>query len=129
MKALLSNEPIVWNEDQFEIGAKNQWELDISALELVPSAQRTGKWIDEGLYADYHAHHAWRCSECGEHVIEIDVPWYKFCPYCGARMDADDYVESDYDYVEINPCKGCEDFDGETCTSHGACGDVRMDEE
>jgi hypothetical protein len=48
---------------------------------------RHGKWIDEGQYADYHPHHAWRCSECGEHVIEVDTPWYKYCPNCGARMD------------------------------------------
>ena len=46
-----------------------------------------GKWIDEGQYADFFPHHAWRCSECGEHVIEIDTPWYKYCPNCGARMD------------------------------------------
>ena len=45
-----------------------------------------GRWIDEGQYADYHPHHAWRCSECGEHVIEIDTPWYKYCPNCGADM-------------------------------------------
>ena len=48
---------------------------------------RHGKWIDEGQYADYHPHHAWRCSECGEHVIEIDTSWFKYCPNCGARMD------------------------------------------
>lgn len=46
-----------------------------------------GKWIDEGQYADFFPHHAWRCSECGEHVIEIDTPWYRYCPNCGARMD------------------------------------------
>ena len=48
---------------------------------------RRGKWLDEGQYADFFPHHAWRCSECGEHVIEIDTPWYKYCPNCGARMD------------------------------------------
>ena len=48
---------------------------------------RHGKWIDEGQYADYHPHHAWRCSECEEHVIEIDTPWFKYCPNCGARME------------------------------------------
>lgn len=47
---------------------------------------RYGKWIDEGQYADFFPHHAWRCSECGEHVLEIDVPWFNYCPHCGARM-------------------------------------------
>ena len=49
---------------------------------------RHGKWIDEGQYADFLPHHAWRCSECGEHVIEIDTPWYRYCPSCGSKMDA-----------------------------------------
>lgn len=50
---------------------------------------RHGEWIDEGQYGDNFPHHAWRCSECGEHVIEIDTPWYKYCPFCGSRMDAE----------------------------------------
>jgi len=48
---------------------------------------RHGKWIDEGQPDDFFPHHAWRCSECGEQVLEIGEPWYKFCPACGARMD------------------------------------------
>lgn len=50
---------------------------------------RHGKWIDEGQPDDFFPHHAWRCSECGEQVLEIGEPWYKFCPACGARMDAE----------------------------------------
>ena len=58
-------------------------------LKTLPSAQpvRHGHWIDEGLYNDDFPYHAWKCSECGEYMIEIDVPWYKFCPECGAKMD------------------------------------------
>ena len=57
---------------------------DAPTIDVVPVVH--GRWIDEGQYADYHPHHAWRCSECGEHVIEIDTPWYKYCPNCGADM-------------------------------------------
>jgi rubrerythrin len=52
----------------------------------VEPQRKTGKWIDDGVYGDYHPHHAWHCSECEESVIEIDTPWFKFCPNCGADM-------------------------------------------
>ena len=64
------------------------WKEDIDSMPTIDvEPVRHGKWIDEGRYADFFPHHAWRCSECGKYVIEIDVPWYKFCPECGARMD------------------------------------------
>lgn len=47
---------------------------------------RHGKWIDDGQYDNFFPHHEWRCSECGEHVLEIGIPWFKYCPNCGARM-------------------------------------------
>lgn len=47
---------------------------------------RHGKWIDDGQYDNFFPHHEWRCSECGEHVLEIGTPWFKYCPNCGARM-------------------------------------------
>lgn len=43
-----------------------------------------GKWIDEGFYADGHGAHAFRCSECGGHIIEYDED--PFCRWCGADM-------------------------------------------
>lgn len=46
-----------------------------------------GRWIDDGLYGDGHPFHVWRCSKCDESVIEIDEPWFKYCPNCGAQMD------------------------------------------
>lgn len=49
-------------------------------------AVRHGKWIDEGQPDDFFPHRAWRCSECGEQVLEIGEPWYKYCPNCGADM-------------------------------------------
>lgn len=48
-----------------------------------------GKWLDDGQYDNFFPHHEWRCSECGEHVLEIGAPWFKYCPNCGARMDAE----------------------------------------
>jgi len=54
-----------------------------SPILLLPSAQRTGRWIwdDEG----YH------CTECFYHAYnatgEIMTGEYKFCPNCGARME------------------------------------------
>lgn len=51
----------------------------IEALE-----RKSGKWIDEGFYADGHGAHAFRCSECGEHIIEYDID--PFCRWCGADM-------------------------------------------
>ena len=70
------------------------WLNHAPTVDAVPV--RHGKWIDEGQYADFFPHHAWRCSECGEHVIEIDTPWYKYCPNCGTRMDE----ERDSDHAE-----------------------------
>ena len=58
-------------------------------LRELPSAQPErikGRWIDDGLYSDNFPHHAWHCSECEESVLEIDEPWFKFCPNCGADM-------------------------------------------
>lgn len=43
-----------------------------------------GRWIDEGFYADGHGAHAFRCSECGGHIIEYDED--PFCRWCGADM-------------------------------------------
>ena len=56
-------------------------------LRKLPSAQpeqRKGEWIDEGFYADGHGAHAFRCSECGGHIIEYDAD--PFCRWCGADM-------------------------------------------
>ena len=59
----------------------------IDIVKKLPSAQaerKTGKWIDEGFYADGHSAHAFRCSECGGRIIEYDAD--PFCRWCGADM-------------------------------------------
>ena len=39
---------------------------------------------------------------------------------CGAKMD------DDWEEPEINPCRGCDDYDGRGgCKSHGGCGAER----
>ena len=61
-----------------------------NAIDLLQNAptiepeRKKGKWIDEGFYADGHGAHAFRCSECGGHIIEYDAD--PFCKWCGADM-------------------------------------------
>jgi hypothetical protein len=65
----------------------NGMDLCEEAVRNQPSAQserKKGKWIDEGFYADGHGAHAFRCSECGGHIIEYDAD--PFCKWCGADM-------------------------------------------
>ena len=40
---------------------------------------RHGRW---GKQDDYSC-----CSVCGQSIADECVPWFKFCPNCGARMD------------------------------------------
>lgn len=45
---------------------------------------KTGHWI----YTDYYT---WCCSECGgEPYFYKDIHYYKYCPYCGAKMGVED---------------------------------------
>jgi len=53
-------------------------------------SRRKGHWIDEGQYAEGHSHHAYRCSECGQHIIEFPsrlMDENPYCKYCGAEME------------------------------------------
>lgn len=61
----------------------------VGAINTLPSAQpvKHGKWIDEGYYADYTNVSAWRCSECGWHMIGYDHELFRYCPSCGSRME------------------------------------------
>lgn len=63
----------------------------ISLINSMPTVKaepvRHGHWIDEGLYADNFPHHAWRCSKCGWHELEIEEPYGNYCRNCGAKMD------------------------------------------
>ena len=39
IKALKETYPTVWTESDYELGQKNQWNLDILTIECLPSAQ------------------------------------------------------------------------------------------
>ena len=74
-----------------------EW-LNADAQDMQTVERKKGNWIDEGVYADGHGAHAFRCSECGGHIIEYDAD--PFCKWCGADMrgESDDipieYFES-----------------------------------
>lgn len=54
--------------------------IDADALkEKTVEERKTGYWIDEGC-------HEYSCSECGG-MVTVEKGSFKFCPYCGARME------------------------------------------
>ena len=42
-------------------------------------AVKHGEWVRQD---DYFC-----CSGCGQSISELCVPWFKYCPKCGAKMD------------------------------------------
>ena len=52
----------------------------------VPSAQRTGRWIDDELMCKA------RCSVCGEEFswMDNDMDRFWFCPNCGSYNGGED---------------------------------------
>lgn len=76
--------------------------------EALTDKERHGHW------GQYHIEGLkWICSECGS---RFETP-YEFCPHCGAKMDKNEWQES-----EINPCRDCVDYDGKGgCKSNGGC--------
>lgn len=101
----LGERPMLWVESDYELGARNQYDADVLALETVPSAQpsssrghekdaqperKRGKWIygeDEYGIDGYH------CDKCGffvlwdyAHKFINYIEDYNFCPGCGADM-------------------------------------------
>lgn len=86
-----------------------------------------GKWTEQKvthednrrstIIADWQSA---KCSNCGKYHTTPYLyyfNYYNYCPRCGAKMD-DDRKEP-----EINPCRGCDDYDGRGgCKSYGGCG-------
>lgn len=69
---------------------------DVRAIEQVPTIDpvKRGKWkcfieTGSGLYDSIDIPRA-ECSECGFKVPEEWGGWFKFCPNCGARMEAEE---------------------------------------
>ena len=88
---------VEWSEDLVRLSDA------LCVLRKIPSIRpecKTGHWIDEGQYADYHSPHAYRCSECGTHIIEDNTDGDVFCRCCGARMEST-ISEWDVDHKEL----------------------------
>lgn len=58
--------------------------INAPTVDAVPV--RHGRWIPE-VYDDMFCY----CSECGTHEYKetIEALRYDYCPYCGAKMDAE----------------------------------------
>lgn len=109
----------------YPYGFRGMIVCDIAKLPTIDVPDRKiGKWInDRGLY---------KCSACDNlwtawwAVIVPEERMYKemkYCPNCGAKMD------DDWEEPEINPCRGCDDYDGRGgCKSHGGCSVERSEE-
>ena len=50
---------------------------DMKTAEVSPV--RHGRWWKQDDYSC--------CSVCGQSIADECVPWFKFCPQCGAKMD------------------------------------------
>lgn len=86
----------------------------INKLPTVEAAPvRYGQWKGKPI-AGYSTV---KCSECGDVFMENSGKW-NYCPNCGAKMN-----ENEWEEPEINPCRGCIDYDGRGgCKSNGGCG-------
>ena len=86
----LGEEPEVWsNDNEYELGMRNQWLYDRKTLESLPPAQlqrRTGKWISLDDFRGKYNTCGYECSECGEYSGYEE----NYCPNCGARMVKED---------------------------------------
>ena len=67
-------------EDKFENAVKALFDR----IENMPSEQRTGYWSVESADRNTGYGGAIVCSECG---CDGGSTYWKYCPYCGARMD------------------------------------------
>lgn len=92
----LGERPMSWTDSDYELGQRNQYDLDKAHLELLPSAQperKKGEWIfcenetGEGS-------NTYKCSACGEIQMLIDgTPkenGWAYCPKCGSKMDEEE---------------------------------------
>ena len=76
----LGERPMVWAESDYELGARNQYDADVLALETLPSAERKkGRWITKSTNGEMFD----VCSACG--YVEWDDS-HNYCPNCGAEM-------------------------------------------
>lgn len=82
---------LVKMKDFGELTAKKAIRVVKNAPTIEAEPVRHGKFIGTEYdgYADGNpVYYEWKCSECGC-VFEEDEPTYRYCPNCGARMDAE----------------------------------------
>ena len=87
----LGERPMVWVGSDYELGARNQYDADVLALETVPPAQperKRGRWN----ITDAYPHNVY-CSECYTRFAQTHWAVWEdgslprnFCPNCGADM-------------------------------------------
>lgn len=78
----LGERPLVWNDSDYDLGARAQYDYDVLALKELPSAQqerKKGRWID---ITKCGGAPLYKCSECGDLVFDESY----YCPNCGADM-------------------------------------------
>ena len=97
----------------YDRGFRDGYAEAMEKTDNVPE-KNVGKWTDVNGDGSL-----WRCSVCGETQCCYD----NYRGNCGAKMGKDEWEEP-----EINPCRGCNDYDGRGgCKSNGGCG-AKMDE-
>jgi len=67
------------------------WEDIKEIINGIPSAepkQKTGKW-ERWVSNEDQMNSLWRCTSCGIVVADRKYFLWKYCPNCGARMEAD----------------------------------------
>lgn len=118
----------VFTDDSNEIEWKNLIPDEIHYIEFKGKRYaevRHGKWIGKPI-AGYSTV---KCSVCGVAYTENSGRW-SYCPNCGSDMRSidDEVVDLPMEEPEINPCRGCEDYDGQGgCISKGGCGARMVD--
>lgn len=108
------------------------WERDVAISQLQTIGKGLGAKMDdvapvvhgrwEKVSTPSLLYHKFKCSECGhEFTVAARFNYLpllpKYCQECGAKMDS-----SETDEPEINPCRGCSDYDENGgCLSDGRC--------
>lgn len=79
MNDLIDREQAVKIIDEIDTFCAGWRDYAISRIKSLPSAEKTGKWIDS------IDHDGWFCSKCG-YSISSRYGKYNYCPNCGSRM-------------------------------------------
>ena len=129
--------PDTWEEFEKSYGFTDNEEVYTNGARLIPSFRakqwldhlsppqsQKSEWIWDGDIFDLEKEYI--CRKCGHYALEKDGNQIRsnFCPNCGADM------RPQFEEPEINPCRGCEDYDGKGgCKSKGGCAGSRGDSE